>query len=178
MLSGSKIKQELNRTIFITPFSEKHLNSNSYDLTLDRRMLVYQDQVLDMKLDNPTKEIIIPENGIILNPGELYLAATKENTYTTDYIPRIEGRSSIARLGLFVHISAGLGEAGFHGHWTLEMTCVKPLRIYPDISICQIFFCEIEGEHDLCHNANYQNSTKAIPSRLYRELEEKNHAEH
>lgn len=176
MLSGSRIKEELNKTIFITPFSEKHLNSNSYNLTLGKRMLVYRDLVLDMKQENAVKEIIIPDDGFILVPGELYLASTNENTYTTNYIPRIEGRSSVGRLGLFVHITASLGEAGFNGHWTLELTCVKPLRIYADVPICQIYFCEIDGDHDFCNSQKYQNSKVAMPSQLYRELEEINDA--
>ena len=172
ILSKSKILLELNHTIFISPFDEGHLTSNSYDLTLSEHLKVYRENMLDMaKAYNPC-DIIIPSDGFILKPNQLYLGSTVEQTCSTKYIPIIEGRSSIARLGLFVHISAGLGEAGFDGHWTLELTCVKPLKIYPKVRICQIYFNEISGEIDYCQSKKYQHSTEAMPSRMYDELKE------
>ena len=86
------------------------------------------------------------------------------------YIPIIEGRSSVARLGLFVHVTAGLGEAGFNGHWTLELTCVQPIRIYSGYSICQIYFNTVLGTIDQCKSQKYQFSTEAQPSKLFKEL--------
>lgn len=170
ILSGSRIKDEINRTIIISPFDSKRINSNSYNLSLSSRLLVYDKPVLDMKRQNNASEIIIPEDGLVLEPHRLYLGSTLERTYTEKYIPFIEGRSSVARLGLFVHVTAGLGEAGFDGHWTLELVSVQPLKVYPNIPICQIYFHEISGKIDLCKSQKYQNSTEAMPSLLFKEI--------
>lgn len=170
ILSGKMIKNMIGREIIIDPFDEKKLNTNGYNLSLHNKLVIYENSILDMKEINKTKEIIIPENGFILQPGQLYLGSTVERTYTSKFMPIIEGRSSIARLGIFVHITAGLGEAGFDGTWTLELTCVKPVRIYPYVDICQIYFQEISGEIELCRSNKYQNSMEAIPSKLYEEL--------
>lgn len=173
ILSGTQIRKEIGKTIFISPFSESNLNSNSYNLRLGSRLIVYNDNVLDFKKkysnENMT-EVIIPPEGIILQPNRLYLGSTIERTHTNNYIPIIEGRSSVARLGLFVHVTAGLGEAGFNGHWTLELTCVQPIRIYSGYSICQIYFNTVLGTIDQCKSQKYQFSTEAQPSKLFKEL--------
>lgn len=173
ILSGSQILKELNNTIFISPFEITKLNSNSYNLSLSKELKTYADKTLDMKKkyqECQMNTIIIPDEGLILKPNQLYLGSTVERTRTTTYIPIIEGRSSLARLGLFVHITAGLGEAGFDGHWTLELSCVQPLRIYPNISICQIYYNCIYGQVDLCKSKKYQNSITAEPSKIYTEI--------
>lgn len=173
ILSGSKIREALGKDIIIEPFKEAKLNSNSYNLSLGHKLLIYTGDVLDMKLDNPTEEIVIPEEGYILQPGQLYLGKTMERTCSRKYIPTIEGRSSIARLGLFVHITAGLGEAGFDGHWTLELTCVRPLKIYSGVEICQIYFNEVNAictKDDLCNSTKYQNSSEILSSKLHEEF--------
>ena len=175
ILSGSQILKELNHNIFISPFDVSKLNSNSYNLTLANELRVYNDATLDMRKEYrqiDMKEINIPEEGLLLQPNTLYLGHTVENTYTNKYIPIIEGRSSIARLGLFVHITAGLGEAGFNGHWTLELSCVQPIKVYPNISICQIYYNCVKGSIDQCSSRKYQNSIKADPSKIFVELEE------
>ena len=173
ILSGSEILKELNNTIFITPFDESRINSNSYNLSLSRHLIVYKDSELDMKrqyLSSDMVEINIPDQGFVLEPNKLYLGRTVERTLTTKYIPIIEGRSSIARLGLFVHVTAGLGEAGFDGHWTLELSCIQPLRIYPNISICQIYYNCIFGQEDQCKSVKYQHSVEAEPSKIFEEM--------
>lgn len=175
ILSGSQILKNLNHYIFITPFDESKLNSNSYNLSLSKHLKVYKDNALDMKKEYTSSnmiEIKIPDDGFVLQPNKLYLGSTVERTYTSKYIPIIEGRSSIARLGLFVHVTAGLGEAGFDGHWTLELTCVQPLRIYHNISICQIYYNCISGKMDQCKSIKYQNSVEAEPSKLFKEIKE------
>lgn len=173
ILSRSKIKELIGKEIIIDPFEEEKLNSNSYNLSLGDKLCTYTGDVLDMKRKEPTEEIIIPEKGYILQPGQLYLGHTIEKTCSEKYIPIIEGRSSVARLGLLVHIAAGLGEAGFCGQWTLELTCVKPLKIYPKVEICQIYFNEvnvIRDKDDLCNSKKYQNSNQVVPSKLYQEF--------
>jgi len=131
ILSGLEIKKQVeNKNIIIEPFNEECINPNSYNLRLHNELLVYEDHVLDMKLPNKTKKIIIPEEGLILEPGKLYLGRTVEYTKTDKFVPMLEGRSSIGRLGLFIHVTAGFGDIGFSGFWTLEIHCIQPVKIY------------------------------------------------
>jgi dCTP deaminase len=81
----------------------------------------------------------------------------------------IEGRSSIGRLGLFVHVTAGFGDVGFCGYWTLEMFAIQPIRIYPGVPICQIFYHQVAGDiREYC--SKYQNNKDIQPSLFYKEL--------
>jgi dCTP deaminase len=82
----------------------------------------------------------------------------------------IEGRSSIGRLGLFVHVTAGFGDVGFCGYWTLEMFAVQPVKIYPGVPICQIFFHQIAGDITEYASDKYQHNRDIQPSMLFREL--------
>lgn len=170
ILSGLKIKEELNKNIFITPFNEKALNPNSYNLRLHEELLVYEEPVLDMKVENKTKKIIIPEEGILLEPNKLYLGRTIEHTKTLNYVPMLEGRSSIGRLGLCIHITAGFGDVGFNGYWTLEMYCIQPIRIYKNVEICQIYYHSIDGEYMEYNSGKYQNNNGIQPSLLYKDF--------
>ena len=147
ILSGKEIKKRLNKDIIIEPYNDKYLNPNSYNLRLHNELLVYTDDVLDMKKSNNVEKIIIPEEGLTLEPGKLYLGRTLEYTKTTKCVPMLEGRSSIGRLGLFIHVTAGFGDIGFSGFWTLEIMCVQPITIYPHVEICQIFYHSIEGNY-------------------------------
>ena len=99
-----------------------------------------------MKKKNKATKIIIPEEGLLLDSRKLYLGRTLEYTETHNLVPMLEGRSSIGRLGLFVHITAGFGDVGFKGYWTLEIFCVQPIRVYPNTEICQIFYLKIFQE--------------------------------
>ena len=171
ILSGKKIKEKLGQEIIIEPYHERQLNPNSYNIRLHDQLLIYTSPILDMKSPNPTKQITIPESGLILQPGLLYLGRTVEYTKTTNFVPMIEGRSSIGRLGLFIHITAGFGDVGFSGYWTLEMFCVHPIKIYPNIEIGQIFYHNIDGDFTPYASNKYQNNTSIQPSLLYKEFE-------
>lgn len=171
ILSGLEIKKRLNKDIYIEPFSDEQLNTNSYNLRLHNKVLVYTSPVLDMKKANPVQEMIIPEDGLQLECGQLYLGRTVERTRTENFVPMLEGRSSIGRLGLFVHVTAGFGDVGFSGFWTLEMFCVKPIRIYPGIQICQIFYHTIQGDYERYHSDKYQNNQDVQPSLLYKDFQ-------
>lgn len=170
ILSGDEIKNRLGSDILIEPFSEDRLNPNSYNLTLHNEVMIYEEVVLDMKKVNRTRRITIPEDGLVLNPSQIYLARTAERTETHNLVPMIEGRSSIGRLGLFVHCTAGFGDVGFAGFWTLEMFAVQPVRIYPGVPICQIFYHQITGEIQEYASNKYQHNTDIQPSLLHREL--------
>lgn len=173
ILSGLEIKKELGKNIIIEPFDESRLNPNSYNLKLYNELLVYDEKVLDMKKPNKYEKIIIPDDGLILKSGRLYLARTLEYTETRNYVPMLEGRSSIGRLGLFVHITAGFGDVGFAGYWTLEMFCVEPVKIYPYVEICQIYYHDIKGEYVNYTSGKYQNNKGIQPSLMYKDFEKK-----
>jgi dCTP deaminase len=168
ILSGKEILKEIKSgKLVIEPFDEKRVNPNSYNLRLHNKMLVYTDSVLDMKKRHETEERTIPEDGLLLEPGRLYLGRTVEYTKTTGYVPMLEGRSSVGRLGLCIHVTAGFGDAGFAGYWTLEIQCVQPIRIYPHVEICQIYYHTIQGEYEEYRSGKYQNNSGIQPSLLY-----------
>jgi len=167
ILSGIEINNRLDKDIFIDPFERSRLNPNSYNLRLDQKLLVYDDKVLDMKRQHETTEIYIPEEGLVLDPKRLYLGKTIEYTRTECLVPMLEGRSSIGRLGLFVHITAGFGDVGFSGYWTLEIFCVQPIRIYAGVEICQIYYHDISKPFERYTSGKYQNNQGVQPSMLF-----------
>ncbi len=134
--------------------------------------MVYQNDVLDMKTPNPAIRIELPETGLTLQPGKLYLGRTSEYTKTEGFVPMLEGRSSVGRLGLFIHVTAGFGDVGFAGYWTLELFCVQPVTIYPGVEICQIFYHTIQGDYDPYISGKYQHNTDIQPSMLYKDFTE------
>jgi len=173
ILSGQEIHQRLGDDILIEPFSSDQLNPNSYNLRLHNELMVYTDPVLDMKQPPMTESLIIPEQGLVLEQGRLYLGRTCEHTTTNNLVPMLEGRSSIGRLGLFIHVTAGFGDVGFSGYWTLEMFCIHPIRIYPEVEICQIFYHSIEGDHHNYDSGKYQNNQGIQPSLLHKDFDSK-----
>lgn len=126
ILTGKEIQKRIGNDIVITPYSEKQLNPNSYNLRLHEELLVYTELPLDMKKPNPAEKLVIPESGLLLKPGILYLGRTLESTETHNLVPMLEGRSSIGRLGMLVHVTAGFGDVGFKGFWTLEISVIQP----------------------------------------------------
>ncbi|HZJ83679.1 MAG TPA: dCTP deaminase, partial [Clostridia bacterium] len=148
ILSGKEIKRRLGQGISIEPFNENQLNPNSYNLRLHNELLVYDNDILDMKKENKATKLIIPEEGLLLEPRKLYLGRTVEYTKTQGFVPMLEGRSSIGRLGLCIHITAGFGDVGFSGYWTLEIFCIQPIRIYPEVEVCQIYYHTIQGDYE------------------------------
>ncbi|MDH4199261.1 MAG: dCTP deaminase [Spirochaetia bacterium] len=171
ILSGREIENRLGKSIIIEPYDKKNINPNSYNLTLSSEILVYKKKELDMKVPNEVDKIIIPEEGMVLETGKLYLGRTREYTETYNLVPMLEGRSSVGRLGLFVHITAGFGDVGFKGFWTLEMIAVQPIRIYAGVGICQIFYHTIEGQYDEYKSNKYQSNEGIQPSMLYKDFD-------
>jgi dCTP deaminase len=171
ILSGKEIQKHMGKEIVIDPYDERKINPNSYNLSLHNELLIYENDLLDMKKPNSTKMILIPEEGLLLETNKLYLGRTKEYTKTDKYVPMLEGRSSTGRLGLFIHVTAGFGDVGFAGYWTLEIFCVQPIIIYPDVDICQIYYHTIIGDYDLYKSGKYQNNTGIQPSLMYKDFE-------
>ena len=170
ILSGKEILKHIGKEIVIEPFNEARINPNSYNLTLANELLIYQNNVLDMRIPNATNKIIIPEDGLLLEPNKLYLGRTNEFTKTDKFVPMLEGRSSTGRLGLFIHVTAGFGDVGFAGYWTLEMFCIQPIKVYPNIEICQIYYHDILGDYEPYKNGKYQNNTGIQASLMYKDF--------
>ena len=168
--TGREIKAQLDTNIVIDPFDESQLNPNSYNLRLHNELLVYEEIVLDMRRPNRHRRYSIPQDGFVLQPNQLYLGRTMERTETHNLVPMLEGRSSVGRLGLFVHVTAGFGDVGFCGYWTLEMFAIQPVRVYPGVSVCQIFYHTIKGDVTEYASDKYQNNQDIQPSLLFREV--------
>ena len=170
ILSGQQIESRIDNDIIIDPYDSKQLNSNSVNLTLHNELMTYEEVVLDMRKANRVRRELIPQDGYVLKPNQLYLARTAERTETHNLVPMIEGRSSVARLGLFINATGGFGDVGFCGYWTLQMFAVQPLRIYPGVPICQIFYHEIVGEFLEYSSDKYQHNRDVQPSLFFKEL--------
>lgn len=167
ILSGFEIERRLGGDIIIDPFTPEQLNPNSYNLRLHDELLTYDEAELDMRKPHRTQRLTIPADGLVLAPQRLYLGRTIERTETRNLVPMLEGRSSIGRLGLFVHVTAGFGDVGFCGYWTLEMFAVQPVRIYAGVQICQIFYHTLAGTHKNYDGGKYQNNHDIQPSLLF-----------
>ena len=171
ILTGNEIKiQREAGTIYIEDFDEARLGPNSYNLRLAPELLIYPSPILDARENNPTASLAIPPEGIVLQPGRLYLAKTLEYTETHNFIPMLEGRSSVGRLGISIHVTAGFGDIGYAGNWTMEIHCVQPVRVYPGMEICQIYYCSPVGAITKEYHGKYQGATDAVGSRLWQEM--------
>jgi dCTP deaminase len=161
ILSDRNILRAIERgEILISPFDAAFMGTNSYDVRLARRLLTYvmndakgYRRPLDCRMAPETREILIPEGGIVLQPGELYLGVTVEYTETHRCVPFLEGKSSGGRLGLSIHATAGKGDVGFCGHWTMEITSVIPLRVYAGMPIGQLIYHEASSDPLVSYSA-------------------------
>lgn len=174
ILSDLSILEEMKKgTIRIDPFRKECLGSNSYDVHLSRHFAVYEDDILDCRLDNAIRYFDIPSEGYVLLPTKLYLAVTEEYTETHRHVPFLEGKSSIGRLGIDIHATAGKGDVGYCNTWTLEISVKQPVRIYPGMPIGQLIYFEVEGNVETAYNqktsAKYgQRTQKPVASQMYK----------
>lgn len=177
MLTGNKIiEEQKNGNIEISDFSLSRVNPNSYNVRLSDKIYVYElkEGILDSKKCNGIRQLTFSKDGLVLQPNTLYIASTIEKTKTDKYVACLDGRSSIARLGIQIHMTAGFGDLGFDGNWTIEMTCVHPVRIYPEMEIGQIYFEEVFGDIGILYNGKYQGSESPIESRMYMDFQKNN----
>jgi len=148
--------------IVIDPFVKLHLGPNSYDVCLGDTIKVYDIEpgaVLDPKIKNKTNTLLVPPTGLTLFPNVLYLGHTVEIIGSDHFVPMYEGRSSMARLGIGSHISAGFGDVGFIGQLTLEITVVHPVVVYPGMRIGQVYFHQINAIENFPKNRYYGKYT-------------------
>ncbi len=165
ILSDKQILHEINnKNIVIEPFSRENLGSNSYDVHLGKWLAVYNSDILDAKLHNKISRFEIPDEGFLLLPSKLYLGVTEEYTETYNYVPFVEGKSSVGRLGIDIHSTAGKGDAGFCNTWTLEISVKQPVRIYAGMPVGQIIYFQMKGEVEIPYNkkknAKYNERTE------------------
>jgi dCTP deaminase len=162
ILSDVKILEEISKgTILIQPYNRACLGTNSYDVHLGKHLALYTDRVLDAKKHNQVEHFDIPEEGFILQPNTLYLGVTEEYTETHAHVPFLEGKSSIGRLGIDIHATAGKGDVGFCNHWTLEISVAQPVRVYAGMPVGQLIYFVVDGNIENMYNkkqsAKYNN---------------------
>ena len=200
ILTDQRIREAVNRgSIVIEPYRPEHVNPTSYDLTLGDEVAVYEkwvetydssvgiasnedgrhftvlNGVLDAKTEPHVKRFKInPERGWLLKPGIGYLMHTAERVATKDYVPILDGKSSIGRLFLQVHATAGYGDPGFDGQFTLEVLVQHPVRVYPGMRICQIRFQDMAGvvlkSYEQTGHYTGEAARGAIPSQAWRQF--------
>ena len=193
ILTGPQIDEERKLgNIALEPFNPKFLGPNSYDVTLHPYLLVYivekgegeeAGSFLDMKKNNPTKTIQIPDKGLILEPNQLYIGCTNECATSSKFVPMFEGRSSIGRLGINTHITAGFGDVGwgysqnengevicYNPTWTLEIAVVHRVKVYPNVRIGQVYFMVPKGTLQF-YSGKYSKQKAPQASQLFKDFE-------
>lgn len=171
MLSGEEIIRQMELgSIVIKPFCKEDIGPNSYYLHITDELVVYDEDVLECKKENKTRKITIPKEGYVLRPGELYLARSNEYTETIHFVPIMNGRLSLASLGISVHNTASFGDNGFKGTWTIQMSSIKPVRIYPFMKVCQLCYFPVIGDETM-YNGKYMGQMEATPSKIYQDEE-------
>jgi len=174
ILSDSKILEELKRkTIVIEPFQKDCLGANSYDVHLGKYLALYDEEILDARKHNHVHHFEIPSDGYILVPSKLYLGVTEEYTESHKHVPFLEGKSSVGRLGIDIHATAGKGDVGFCNTWTLEISVKQPVKIYAGMPIGQLIFFEVSGEiitpYSKKKSAKYnKRTTKPMESMMWK----------
>ncbi|MDX5346010.1 MAG: dCTP deaminase [Hymenobacteraceae bacterium] len=153
ILTDQQILQEMEKgNIKIEPFKKESLGTNSYDVHLGKYLATYKDDVLDARKHNQITVFEIPEEGFVLQPGVLYLGVTEEYTESHAHVPFLEGKSSVGRLGIDIHATAGKGDVGFCNTWTLEISVTQKVRVYHNMPIGQLIYFEVKGDIDNYYN--------------------------
>src|SRR5437899_81683 len=177
ILTDRQILSEMKEgTIVVKPFDRKQLGSNSYDVHLGAWLAMYKEEILDAREHNHVHYFRIPKDGLILVPSKLYLGVTKEYTETHRHVPFLEGKSSIGRLGIDIHATAGKGDIGFCNTWTLEISVRQPVRIYARMPIGQLIYFRVSGDVAVPYNkkktAKYNRRTvKPVESMMWKSFE-------
>ena len=162
--------------ILVEPFRRECLGTNSYDVHLGKTLGLYLNKILDAKKHNEIKTFEIPEEGYVLQPHEFYLGVTEEYTETMKHVPFLEGKSSVGRLGIDIHATAGKGDVGFKNYWTLEISVKQPVRVYAGMPIGQLIYFTVQGEvetsYDKKGSAKYNaRSNKPMESMMWKNFQ-------
>ena len=171
ILTGSEIKKQVQSgKIHIFPFEEGNLNPNSYNFRLGRTLKVYKQKILDPSMPMEYDEITIPDEGYVLQPNQLYLGHTIEEMGSDFFVPIMQARSSVGRLGLNIYLNSGLGDLGFKRQWTLELHAIHPLKIYPRMKVGQMLFWKSLGKIHL-YQGKYKDSVGPQVSQIWRDFQ-------
>jgi dCTP deaminase len=179
VLSDRSIREALSAGhISIDPLDESCIQPSSVDLHVDRYFRLFRNhtsRVIDVREDQEdlTELVDVGEDPLILHPGEFVLGSTTEKvTLPDDLVARLEGKSSLGRLGLLIHSTAGFVDAGWDGHLTLELSNVAnlPITVYPGMKIGQISFLQMTTAADKPYGSDglkskYQGQWGPTPSR-------------
>jgi deoxycytidine triphosphate deaminase len=173
ILTGNQIREEVkNGRIVIDPFDESCVNPNSYNFTLSDTFKVYTEPVIDARSDNKIRIIKMSNGKLVLEPNRLYLGATRERLGSAHFAPTYAARSSVARLGMFINLSASLGDIGFVGHWTLQLYCLHPICLYEAMRIGQMMFWLPTGKISQ-YDGKYQGAEGPMQSQIYKDTRPK-----
>lgn len=173
ILTGNEINKRVQMgDIIIDPFIPDNINPNSYNFRLHHELLVYDQDVIDPAEQPITKTIQIPAEGLILEPHRLYLASTVEKMGSKYFVPTYAARSSVARLGMFINLSAPLGDIGFIGRWTIQLYCLHRVRVFAGMNIGQIMFWHVRGEIEL-YDGKYKNANRVLASMIFKDFHKK-----
>lgn len=179
ILSDTDILQAIdNGDIVIEPYRREYLGTNSYDVHLGEWLATYDDEVLDARRHNEITKFRIPDEGYILDPARFYLGVTLEYTETHKHVPFLEGKSSIGRLGIDIHATAGKGDVGFCNHWTLEISVKQPIRVYAGMPVGQLIYFATSGVVEVPYNrkasAKYNERTdRPVESMMWKNFDDK-----
>jgi dCTP deaminase len=174
ILTDQQILTEIESgNIVIEPYDRSCLGTNSYDVHLGRYLATYRDKVLDARKHNEIDVFEIPEEGFVLQPGVLYLGVTEEYTESHAHVPFLEGKSSVGRLGIDIHATAGKGDIGFCNTWTLEISVSMPVRVYYLMPVGQLIYFSVQGDVETFYNrkpnAKYNERTvKPVESMMWK----------
>jgi dCTP deaminase len=163
-------------TITIDPFLPELMNPNSYNYRLGANLKKYSlqglDSVVDARRQPESEDILIPEEGYLLLPGHLYLGHTVERIGATDYVPSLIGRSSMGRMGLWLQVTADLGNLGNVSSWTLELKVVQPLRVYAGMRVGQVTFWSVQGDIGMVYEGKYHGDTTVVATKMEEEMDD------
>ena len=170
ILTGSEIKEQyLKGKIHLVPFDSENLNPNSYNFRLGGTLKIYKSKILDSALSLEFEEIIIPKEGFILQPNQLYLGHTIEEMGSDFFVPIMQARSSVGRLGLYIYLNSGLGDLGFKKQWTLELHAIHPLKVYAGMKVGQMLFWKPLGKIEL-YDGKYKDSRGPEVSQIWKDF--------
>lgn len=171
ILTGREIEKNVTHgKIHIKPFVHGNVNPNSYNYRIDSNLLEIVSSPLDARIPSQVCEIPFTKEGYVLSPGKIYLSNTYEEIGSDYFVTSLIGRSSLGRLGLFLQISADLGNIGAKHRWTLELKCVQPLKIYPKMIIGQVSFWQVLGSREHQYQGKYGEHLSAHSSEIYKEF--------
>jgi dCTP deaminase len=159
ILTGAAILRAYHLgAISIEPFTRSSINPNSYNFHLYPSIMKKDSHL------GKWKSLLIPADGVLLKPGRLYLGATNEIIGSDQYVVTLLGKSSIGRLGLFLNVTANLGHLGACSRWTLELTAVQPIRVYPGLCIGQVAFWKASDASTFRYEGRYHEHRRPHPN--------------